>query len=336
MKIAFSSLLLIAAAATSSAGGISPLSDQIPSIVADRQDAQVPDRVQLTGMLGVRIRNSAINRLLAIDVDRLLEGFRKRPGRQTYDGEHVGKWLHAATLAWVYTGNADLRAKLDRAVGELLKCQLDDGYLGTYLPEKRWTEWDVWSHKYNLIGLLTYVRYTGNREPLSACRKMADLLCNTFGDEPGKRDIIAAGAHVGMAPTSVLEPMVWLYRLTGEKKYGDFCRYILRSWEQPNGPHIASRLLELKRVDAVGNAKAYEMLSCINGMLEWYRITGDPQHLQAAVNAWEDIVAKRLYITGTASADGAFTVTATCPTRARWARLASPSPGCNSTPTCCG
>ena len=100
--------------------------------------------------------------------------------------------------------------------------------------------------------------------------------------------------------------MVWLYRLTGEKKYGDFCRYILRSWEQPNGPHIVSRLLELKRVDAVGNAKAYEMLSCINGMLEWYRITGDPQHLQAAIYAWEDIVANRLYITGTASADERF------------------------------
>ena len=154
MKIAFPSLLLMAAAATSLAGEISPLPDKVPSVVADRQDAQVPDRVQLKGMLGVRIHNSAVNRLLAIDLDRLLEGFRKRPGRQTYDGEHVGKWLHAATLAWVYTGNADLRAKLDHAVGELLKCQLDDGYLGTYLPKKRWTEWDVWSHKYNLIGLI--------------------------------------------------------------------------------------------------------------------------------------------------------------------------------------
>jgi len=30
----------------------------------------------------------------------------------------------------------------------------------------RWTEWDVWAHKYNLIGLLTYMRYTGNTTPL--------------------------------------------------------------------------------------------------------------------------------------------------------------------------
>jgi uncharacterized protein len=301
MRLALLTLTCIAAAAISRADEITPLADKVPCVVADRQDAQVPDRVHLTGMIGTRVENSAVNRLLAIDVDRLLEGYRKRPGRQTWDGEHVGKWLHAATLAWVYTGNPALRAKLDRTVAELVKCQMDDGYLGTYLAKNRWVEWDVWAHKYNLIGLITYVRYTGNRAPLATCRKMAELLCNTFGDGPGQRDILTAGHHVGMAPGSVLEPMVWLYRLTGEKRYGDFCEYILRSWERPAGPHIVSRLLDVKRVDKVGNGKAYEMLSCINGILEWYRTTGDPRLLQAAINAWEDIVAKRLYITGTAS-----------------------------------
>ena len=32
--------------------------------------------------------------------------------------------------------------------------------------------------------------------PLPTCRRMGDLLCNTFGDEPGKRDIIQAGEHM--------------------------------------------------------------------------------------------------------------------------------------------
>jgi DUF1680 family protein len=300
--LAKSLVLMLASAATSfAAEGIVPLPDAVPAVVADRQDAQVPDRVRLTGLIGSRIQANALNRLALVDPNRLLEGYRKRPGRQSWDGEHVGKWLHAATLAWVHTGDAGLRAKLDATVAELVKCQLEDGYLGTYVPAKRWTEWDVWAHKYNLIGLVTYMRYTGNREPLGACRKMADLLCETFGDAPGKRDIIKAGEHVGMAPTSVLEPMVWLHRFTGEKRYREFCEYLLRAWEQPNGPHIVSRLLELKRVDKVGNGKAYEMLSCLNGMLEWYRLTGDAPLLQAARNAWEDIVDKRLFITGTAS-----------------------------------
>src|SRR6478752_5531500 len=104
-----------------------------------------------------------------------------------------------------------------------------------------------------------------------------------------------------MAPTSVLEPMVLLYRFTGEPRYLEFCRYILRAWEQPNGPHIISRLLTLKRVDKVGNGKAYEMLSCLNGALEYYRTVGDHQIFEACLNAWQDIVDHRLYITGAAS-----------------------------------
>ena len=104
-----------------------------------------------------------------------------------------------------------------------------------------------------------------------------------------------------MAPTSVLEPMVLLYRMTGEPRYLDFCKYILRAWEQPNGPKIVSTLLTLKRVDKVGNGKAYEMLSCLNGALEYYRTTGDRPLLEACRNAWRDIVDHRLYLTGAAS-----------------------------------
>jgi DUF1680 family protein len=283
------------------AEGISPLPDKVAPVVPDRQDFQTPDRVRLSGWVGLRIAANEANRLAKLDPARLLEGYRKRPGRQSWDGEHVGKWLDAATLAWVNTGDPALRQKLDYVAAELIKCQLEDGYLGTYLDKDRWTEWDVWAHKYNLIGLITYMRYTGNLEPLPACRRMGDLLCNTFGDEPGKRDIIKAGPHKGMAPTSVLEPMVLLYRLTGERRYLEFCRYILRAWEQPNGPKIISTLLRAKRVDKVGNAKAYEMLSCLNGALEFYRTTGEPKILEACLNAWQDIVENRLYLTGAAS-----------------------------------
>ena len=280
---------------------VEPLPFSVPAAVADVQDCQVPDRVQPAGWIGSRVSANEATRLVKIDPDRLLEGYRKRPGRQSWDGEHVGKWLHAATLAWVNSGDSALRAKLDSTVAELAKCQLADGYLGTYADKDRWTDWDVWAHKYNLLGLLTYIRYTGNQQPMPVCRKMADLLCDTFGDAPGKRDLIQAGQHVGMAPTSVLEPMVLLYRMSGDPRYLEFCRYILRAWEQANGPHIVSRLLALKRVDKVGNAKAYEMLSCLNGALEYYRLTGERNILDACLNAWHDIVDHRLYLTGTAS-----------------------------------
>ena len=280
---------------------ISLLPEKVVPAVGDKQEAQIADRVHLTGWVGTRMLVNESNRLAKLDTDRLLEGYRHRPGRQTWDGEHVGKWLHAATLAWANTRDPVLRKKLDLVAGELVKCQLPDGYLGTYSETNRWKEWDVWAHKYNLIGLVTYMRYTGNQEPMPACRRMADLLCRTFGDEPGKQDIIPAGFHMGMAPTSVLEPMVLLYRLTGETRYLDFCKYILRSWEQPNGPHVVSTLLAGKSVEEVGDAKSYEMLSCLNGALEYHRTVGDAKILKACLNAWQDIVDNRLYITGTSS-----------------------------------
>lgn len=293
--------LLIASTILSQAGLISLVPEKVAPVVSDRQDSQIPDRVQLSGWVGGRIHVNDANRMAKMDVDRLLEGYRKRPGRQTWDGEHIGKWLHAATLSWANSGNPELRAKLDYAVAELAKCQLDDGYLGTYVEAERWTFWDVWAHKYNFIGLITYMRHTGNLAPLSTCRRMGDLLCNTFGDAASQRDILLAGRHLGMAPTSVLEPMVWLYRLTGEPRYLDFCKHIMQAWEKPAGPRIISTLLKSKRVDLVGNGKAYEMLSCLNGALEYHRTVGDPQILEAAINAWQDIVDKRIYLTGTAS-----------------------------------
>ena len=232
------------------------VSDKIPDrfvAPAYRGDAS------LDGYVGERMRINLEQRLLTLNLPSILDPYLHRPGKQTWIGEHVGKFIHAAGLTWQYTGNARLKARMDSAARVLISTQLPDGYLGTYLDKDRWTNWDVWSHKYNLIGLLTYHQLTGDKPALSASRKMGDLLIRTFQDE--KKDLIKAGWHVGMAATSVLEPMVMLYRYTGDKRYLDFCQFVVNSWEQPNGPKILSSLLDHGSVHKTANGKAYEMLS---------------------------------------------------------------------------
>lgn len=263
-----------------------------------------PSAVQLGGWLGHRCDVNASNRLAGVDLEPLLAGYRKKPGIHPWIGEHIGKWLHASTLAWAASGSTDLRRKIDFAASELIRAQEPDGYLGTYVKEKRFglyegADWDVWSHKYCLIGLLTYHQLTGDRKSLAACRKAGDLLLNTFG--PGRKSILVAGTHMGMAATSVLEPMVLLHRATGDERYLEFCRSIVKAWDEPGGPRIISSLRETGRVNKTANAKAYEMLSNLVGLCELARETGDAYFLEAAVKAWEDIVAKRLYVTGSAS-----------------------------------
>lgn len=283
------------------------LPSAFPSALSDAVAARLPDVVQLPepwqvhleGYLGQRVVNSERNRLLAVDENDLLDAFERREvEHQDWQGEHVGKFLHAATLAWRYTGDAALKTKLDRIVTRLLKTQEDDGYLGTYEHAQQWTSWDVWVHKYDLIGLITYARYTGNRPALQACRRIGDLLVATF---PTRKSIVDAGMHVGMASTSVLEPMVLLYRATGDSKYLEFARYIVRSWEEPHGPHLLSDLQNGKRVDQTANGKSYEMLSNLVGLCELARATGDKTLLVPVINAWHDIVTHQLYITGTTS-----------------------------------
>jgi hypothetical protein len=227
-----------------------------------------PSAVKIEGRLGARIDANERRRLLVVDTEPLLAGYRKKPGEHPWIGEHVGKWLHAATLAWAYSGDPVLRQKLDTVAAALIATQEPDGYLGTYVSGQRFglydgADWDVWSHKYNLIGLLTYYRYTGNRDALAASRKIGDLLIATF---PGRKSILAAGTHEGMAATSVLGPIVELYRLTGDARYLEFARYLVRAYEEPGGPDLVRALVDAgKGVDRTANGKAYEMLSNLLG-----------------------------------------------------------------------
>ncbi|MEI6231563.1 MAG: hypothetical protein WCT04_00820 [Planctomycetota bacterium] len=60
--------------------------------------------MHIDGSLGKRIDANITNRLLKVDTVPMLASFHNRPG-EGWVGEHIGKWIHAATLAWVYTGN---------------------------------------------------------------------------------------------------------------------------------------------------------------------------------------------------------------------------------------
>lgn len=259
------------------------------------------DRTVIDGWLGEKLDINTQQRLYKVDEDVLLAGFINRPGVHSWIGEHVGKFLEAACNTYANKGDAALKEQIDRSAQQLIAAQLKDGYLGTYDADSHWTSWDVWSHKYDMVGLLRYYELSGFKPALTACEKIGDLLFEKFGDSVGQKDIIKAGAHVGMAAASVIDPMTDLYRFTGNKKYLDFCYYVIKSYDNPKGPRIITDIDSLKRLDKVANGKAYEMLSNIVGISKLYRITNDENFLKPVLLAWNDIVSKRLYVTGTTS-----------------------------------
>ncbi|NEW83842.1 MAG: hypothetical protein GZ094_15950 [Mariniphaga sp.] len=257
--------------------------------------------VQLSGYLGKRVNANLTERLLKIDETGILECYYNRPGKQTWVGEYTGKYLHAAARAWKFSGNEQLKAQMDRIVDILISCQLPDGYLGTYLPANYWTDWDIWAHKYNLLGLLSYYSVTGFEPALQTSIRIGDLMCKTFGNKPGQLNLEETGGHVGMASCSILEPMTDLYRMTGNKKYLDFCKYIVEAYDHQKGPKIITTLNSVGKVDKTANAKAYEMMSNFTGIVKLYQLTGDAKLLSAMKTGWNDVAVNKLYITGTCS-----------------------------------
>ena len=264
--------------------------------VADKAAPIQPAQVRLTGWLGRRIEANWKNRLMTVSLEQRLRPFRNPTEGGGWSGEHIGKWLHASAISWSHCRDAALRKRMDEAVATLIACQGPDGYLGTYAKDKRWGGWDVWTHKYNLMGLMTYYEYTDDQRALAAAGKIGELLCNTFGQ--GKRDIIRSGTHVGMAATSVLEPLMLLYRATHQPRYLQLARYIVRAYDQPHGPKIVTTLTKTRSVAKTANRKAYEMMSNLVGLCELYRSTGDDALLRPCLSAHDDIVANLMYLTG--------------------------------------
>jgi uncharacterized protein len=309
-KISRRSLLQIIAAIPTFAQLDLPQSfNQSIDKVSDRFASVDPNMVKLQGFLGKRYQKNETSRLLMKNEEEMLDCFQNRPGKHPYIGQHAGKWIHAATLTWANTKNEALRAKLDRVVSRLIATQKEDGYLGTYADGAHWgmgeeQRWDVWVHKYVLLGLLTYYNFTADSASLEAAKKIGDLLISTFGPngEAGPRfDLNERSMNSGMSSGSVLEPIVLLYRATRNEKYLNFARFVANHWESNNGPKLISALTQKRSVKQTANAKAYEMLSCLVGLCELYRTTGDTRYLIPAINGWNDIAANQLLITGSGS-----------------------------------
>jgi hypothetical protein len=258
----------------------------------------------ITGLLGQRMQANSEKALWGFMRDfevELLEGYYDRPQKDLAQGEFLGKYVHGMVRDLQYRYDDGLRRRLDKIMDILIASVDPDGYSGTHIYPIRWLSLDVWEQKYNLYALLYYYGLTGYEPALEAARKIGDLLCATFGEEPGKLNIIKTGYHMGMQPTSVLEPMIFLYRYTGVQRYFDFCTHILTMWEKPYGPKLISEMLKTRSFARTGNGKSYEQTSCYLGLLRYYQLTGNSEYLKVLEFAFDDLAKNRTYITGSNS-----------------------------------
>ena len=274
-----------------------------------RDDVLRPGLAHFDGFLGDRINGCIENRLMSQDLEKLLFAFRdKSDGKWGFRTEFWGKWYTAAMMGYDYSPTPAHKAVVDAAVRGLIATQGADGYIGTYPDEYHLGDWDIWGRKYTILGLLAYYDRTKDATVLEAARKAADHLIREAGPESGV-NIAETGwiGWKGLASSSVLEPIVLLYQRTGEKRYLDFAEYIVNSWESPNsltptGLHLIEEALSDKPMWKMSGApKAYEMMSCFEGLVELYRCTGNEEYKKAVLNLVRKIERDELMIVGTGS-----------------------------------
>lgn len=277
--------------------------------IADKFKALPYGSLSIGGFVGEKIDLCIDNRVMSQDIERLIIPFRLRNDEDWgFRNEFWGKWFTSAMLGFGYAPTPEHRAIIDKAVKGLLKTQTADGYIGTYPDEHHLKNWDIWGRKYVLLGLLAYYDQIKDQEVLKAAERVADHLILEAGPSSGV-NLAETGwiGWKGLASSSVLEPIVLLYQKTGKQKYLDFAEHIVKLWNQPNkltptGIRLVEEALNETPLWEMGGApKAYEMMSCFEGLCELYRITGNHDYFHAAEQLIQSIIRDEIMLVGSGS-----------------------------------
>lgn len=230
----------------------------------------------------------------------------------TFDDTDPYKTIEGASYLLQTYPKAMFKGKLlteyvDSVIAVIGSAQEPDGYLYTPLTKapskphewagtKRWEKVEILSHEfYNLGHMLesacAHYQATGKRNFLNIAIKYADCVCREIGNGPGQ---------VARVPGHQIAEMglCKLYLVTGDKKYLEQAKYFLdmRGKTSRKDLYSQAHIPVVEQKEAVGHAvRAGYMYS---GMADVAALTGDQAYINAIDSIWENITAKKYYITG--------------------------------------
>ena len=247
---------------------------------------------------------------------RALADYYRNKADQFATGEFWGKLMRAGSLTYKYSQDKELKAILDETVADMMAIQLPDGCISTVPYEKQPNGThgsDLWERKYSLLGLLGYYEITGREDVLECIKKAADFTISQVGDYPKKPITETGWAFCGIESSSILEPIVKIYHITGQKKYLDFATYIVESGACSR-ENLFDSIYQGKNPKDIGDngkpedsiAKAYEMMSCFEGLIEYYRATGIEKWKETAIIFYNKLLEQEITLLGSGGADAPY------------------------------
>ena len=225
----------------------------------------------------------------------------------SFDDTDVYKTIEGASYSLQTYPDKKLVQYIDSVLNIVAKAQEKDGYLYTsrtmnpkhpheWAGDTRWSKVEDLSHEfYNLghmvEGAVAHFQATGSKKFLDIACRYADCVCREIGTNTGQVCVVPGHQIAEMA-------LCKLYVLTGEKRYLDQAKFFLdyRGKTTIKTEYSQSHKPVVEQDEAVGHAvRAAYMYA---GMADVAALTGDKSYINAIDNIWNNIVEKKLYITG--------------------------------------
>jgi DUF1680 family protein len=233
--------------------------------------------------------------------------------RYPFDDSDLYKIIEAASYSLATHPDPELEKYLDALIAKVAAAQERDGYLYTvrtiggpppvdWLGKERWSNLYMSHELYNLGHLFeaaaAHFQATGKKNLLKVALKSADLVAREFGygrrpDPPGHEEI-----EIGL---------VKLYRATGNTKYLDLAKFFIDQRGNAEGRKLYGEYSQdhkpfIEQTEAVGHAVRAGYLYA--GAADVAALTGDFDYVMALEKIWEDVVSKKIYLTGGIGAVG--------------------------------
>ncbi|MEY3895222.1 MAG: hypothetical protein RLZZ214_741 [Verrucomicrobiota bacterium] len=228
----------------------------------------------------------------------------KPPTVYPFDDSDVYKVLEGAAFCLSVRPDAELQKRVEGIIGRIAAAQEPDGYLYTWrtmhpdspahdwIDPQRWLKDPGLSHELYNIGHLyeagvAYEQATKSKSLLEICLKSAELVRLDFSDgEP----VIAPGHQV------IEMGLAKLYRKTGDEGYLDLAKFFLDARGHGGSDYSQNRIPVIDQREAVGHSVRANYL--YSGMADVAALKGDKRYLEAITAIWENVVGKKLHLTG--------------------------------------
>lgn len=234
-------------------------------------------------------------------------------GQMPFDDTDIYKIIEGASYSLISAPNPTLDKLLDSLIGIVKIGQEKDGYLTTWrtinpakppapwvkvVEGKRWESLFMSHELYNAGHLYeaatAHYRATGKRNFLDIALKNAELMIATFGEGEGK-------IH-GVPGHQIIETgLIKLYQISNKEAYLTLSKYFLDNRGNPEnhelfGPYSQDHMLAIHQEEVVGHAvRAVYMYAA---MTDIAAIKKDTSYEKAVNKLWENMVYKKMYITG--------------------------------------